>query len=399
MGGRKLNILFLTARYPYPVVGGDRLKPYNIISYLARHHNLTLVSFFQGNIIPQDYIEQIENRNIRVFAIPLNPIKAGLRAVSKSASYPLEIGYYTQPEFKETVDKLLQEEHFDLGFSFFMRTAEYLKSKNIKKILMAEDCRTLYQKRSYEKSNSMKQKAVRLWEYRKLLKYEPEIVNHFDVTTLVTHEDISAMKSQNSHARYELLTNGTDIHKFIPSESRKDKTILFAGKLDVWANEMMIMKIIDKIFPIIKNRFEGVKLNIVGANPPKTILARQDESIKVIPNVPDMLPYLQESTMFLHPHDGGSGIQNKLLEAMACGCPVVTTKTGNQGINAKPSEEVLIGNNPLELAEGALRILSDKDLAKRISENARKLIVDTHSWESVFSDLDKLIDDVLNNED
>jgi glycosyltransferase involved in cell wall biosynthesis len=207
------------------------------------------------------------------------------------------------------------------------------------------------------------------------------------------------MKSQNSHARYELLTNGTDIHKFIPSESRKDKTILFAGKLDVWANEMMIMKIIDKIFPIIKNRFEGVKLNIVGANPPKTILARQDESIKVIPNVPDMLPYLQESTMFLHPHDGGSGIQNKLLEAMACGCPVVTTKTGNQGINAKPSEEVLIGNNPLELAEGALRILSDKDLAKRISENARKLIVDTHSWESVFSDLDKLIDDVLNNED
>ena len=110
-----------------------------------------------------------------------------------------------------------------------------------------------------------------------------------------------------------------------------------------------------------------------------------------------MVPYLQNARVFLHPHSGGSGIQNKLIEAMACGCPVVTTITGIQGIPATHGKDVLIGISNEELSYYTIRLLKDDNYTKVISENARKLIVETHSWESVFEALDKIMYEVMDS--
>ncbi len=394
---KKLNILFLLPRFPYPVIGGDRLKPHNIIKYLAEKHNVTLVSFFQGEKAPQSFIREVEKLGVDLHVIPLNPIKAGGKALTKlHKEFPLEIAYYYQQDYQKTVDHLCETKHFDLAFSFFMRTAEYIKNKTFPKILMAEDCRTLYQQRSYETSNNLKQRAVRWWEYRKLRKYEPEIVNHFDITTLVTKEDIEAMKKQNPACKYELLSNGTDVDKFIPNPAVERKGILFAGKLDVWANQLMIMKIVNDIFPKIREKVPNAELHLVGATPPPSISSLESRYIKIHPDVPDMVPYLQGAELFLHPHEGGSGIQNKLLEAMSCGCPVVTTPTGNQGIHGDHGVHLLLGDNPEKLAEYAVKLLSEKEFAQDISKNGRNLIVETHAWKHIFQSVDNIIEEVLN---
>jgi glycosyltransferase involved in cell wall biosynthesis len=395
-----MKILFLTPRLPYPVIGGDRLKPYNILSYLAKKHEVTLVSFYQGKEVPQEYIKEMKKLGLDLYVIPLSPVKASLRHLIKSFfKYPLEIGYYTQPEFKNEVNRLISDKKFDLAFAFFMRTAEYLKNHKIKKLLMAEDCRTEYQKRSYQSSKNIVQKITRWWEYKRLLKYEPDIVNCFNVTTLVTGQDIESMRIRNSQAKYRLLTNGTDINKFtMPEDFTNRKNILFSGKLDIWANVLMIRDIVNNILPIIKKEIPDCGLKIVGANPSYEIKSLESVSIKVIPNVPDMVPYLQTARVFLHPHTGGSGIQNKLIEAMSCGCPVVTTNTGIQGIPATHRKDILIGNSTKELAENTIKLLKDDNFAKTISENARKLIVETHSWESVFDALDEIIIELTDND-
>jgi glycosyltransferase involved in cell wall biosynthesis len=393
----KLNILFLTARFPFPVIGGDRLKPYNLISHLAKHHNVTLVSFFHGSAIPEDYKKAIHSLGVDLHIIPLSSLTAGVNATKKLFKFPLEIGFYYSKEYKQIVDDLIKNQKFDISFAFFMRTAEYLKNHDIKKILIAEDCRTLYQKRSYETSNNFIQKNVRLWEFKRLCKYEPEIVKHFNATTLVSNQDIEAMKKQNPTTKYFLLTNGTDIDYFKPDNTIDRKDILFAGKIDVWANQLMIKKIVNDILPEIHKVVPDTKLNIVGANPPKSVLDLKSEKINVIGNVPEMLPYLQKAVLFLHPHNGGSGIQNKLIEAMSSGCPVVTTPTGNQGINAEHGKHLLIGKNDSELAENAIKIIQDKDFAAKLSKNARELIVNKLSWQSVFKELDKLIYETLDN--
>jgi len=397
INSKKLKILFLTPRLPFPVIGGDRLKPYNILSYLAKKHDVTLVSFYQGKNVPEEYVNEIKKLGLELFVIPLSPVKASLRHLFKSFfRFPLEIGYYTQPEFKKVVDELLKEKQFDVSFAFFMRTAEYLKNYNVKKILMAEDCRVVYQKRSYHSTRNLIQKLTRWWEYKRLLKYEPEIVNHFDVNTLVTEQDISSMQSQNPKPKYRLLTNGTDINKFkMPNGFTHRRDILFAGKLDIWANVLMIRDIVNNILPKIKLEIPDCRLNIVGANPSSEIKSLESESIKIFPNVPDMVPFLQNANVFLHPHVGGSGIQNKIIEAMACGCPVVTTQTGIQGIPATHGKDVMIGTSDEELANHTIKVLKDDVYAEQISQNARLLIEQTHSWDSVFDALDKIIYEVM----
>ncbi len=391
------NILFLTPRLPYPIIGGDKLKAYYTIKHLASKHKVTLVSFFQGEQSKrEEYAAAIESLGVEVFVLPLNPIKAGLSILPRLFSAPLEILYYTQKKYRKIVEQLLAERDFDIAFSFFMRSAEYIKFAKLKKVLMCEDCRTLYQKRSAENTSNILQKIVRKWEYKRLQIYEPDIVNYFDVITLVTNDDISEMRKLNSAACYELLTNGSDVNKFIPLANKdwSKKKILFAGKLDVWANELMIKEIVEEIYPLIKKKVPEAQLQIVGASPSESILALNSKDIEIISNVPDMLPYLQEANLFLHPHSGGSGIQNKLLEAMAAGCPVVTTKTGNQGIYAKHNEEVLLGNNDEELANCAIEVLKSVELAEKLSQNARILIENTHSWEIIFSQIDEIIETI-----
>lgn len=381
------------------MIGGDRIKPYNLLKHLAKSHNVHLVTFFQGGTPPKTYIKEITELGINLDYIPLYPIDAGLKTIKSFFNrLPLEIAYYTQSSFKKVVNELLKTKKFDLAFAFFMRTAEYLKDVNIKKILIAEDCRTLYQYRSYKESKNLLQKSVRWWEYNKLKKYEPITTSYFDITTCVTDVDIEALRNLNSNAQYRLLTNGVDINKFVPPiDNSKRSYILFTGKLDLWANILMIKTIINEIFPIIKQQVPDIELKIVGSHPlPQIInMCKSDEKIELIADVPEMIPYLQSAKLFLHPHSGGSGIQNKLLEAMACGCPVVTTPTGIQGIDAKNGNDVLIGSNPLELAKHCVEILSNQELADKISKNARELIVNTHSWEIVFRDLDAIIDELF----
>jgi sugar transferase (PEP-CTERM/EpsH1 system associated) len=394
----RLNILFLTARFPYPLIGGDRLKPYMVLKHLAKKHNVHLVSFNQGGMPSEEQIEAVKSLGVKVHPIELDVIKAGIRTLPLTlfAGQPLEIAYYNQPEFANKVSSLMKAIDFDLAFAFFMRTAEYLKDKKIKKILMAEDCRRLYQKRSYLDSTNFIQKLVRWWEVRKLKKYEPAIMEKFDVATFVTTNDIEAMKQFNPNGNYRLLTNGTDIEKFTPpNDNAKRSGILFAGKLDIWANFLMIERIVNKIMPKVWAVYPDKELNIVGANPTKKIKSLTNDKIKLHANVPDMLPYLQQAEIFVHPHSGGSGIQNKLLEAMACGCPVVTTQTGTQGIPAIDGVNIMIGNSDDEIADKIITLINDNELAVTIGKAARSAIVENLSWNVVFNQVDEIIEEVI----
>jgi len=112
-------------------------------------------------------------------------------------------------------------------------------------------------------------------------------------------------------------------------------------------------------------------------------------------DVPDIEPYYHQSAVFLHPHAGASGIQNKVLQAMAMGCPVVTTPTGIQGNPAQPGRDVLIGRTDAELAEHCITLLRNPDLRSQIARRARVLVEQTHSWEAVFNSLDAIVEEVM----
>jgi len=133
------------------------------------------------------------------------------------------------------------------------------------------------------------------------------------------------------------------------------------------------------------------ELDPISGSPGTSILIE-----KLFENVPDFTPYLQQARVFLHPHLGGSGIQNKVLEAMSAGAPVVTTPSGNQGIYGIHREHLMIGKNDNELAQFAIEILENEELAKKISTNGRQHILNTHSWEIIYKNMDDIISELFN---
>lgn len=393
---KKLNILFLTPRFPYPLIGGDRIKSFFLLKHLAETHNVNLLSFYQGKNLNQEYVNVLSNYGLKVNYVNLHPIKAAASIIPSLFKWPLEIGFYTQPEFKQLFNKLCEQNNFDVIISFFLRTAEYPKNlQNVKKIVVAEDCRTLYQRRSYQNSHNIIQKIVRFWEVLLLKKYEPEIVKYFDVATFVTREDIKAVSKLNPQAKYKILTNGVDLNKYIYKPLASRKNIVFVGKLDLWANELMADKLAKVILPKLNETYPDLKLIVAGACPTRRVKKLASDKVIIHENVPDIIPYYQNARLFIHPHSGATGIQNKLLEAMACGCPVVTTKTGIQGIDVIDGRSVFIGNDDNEIIEKSLLLLKDDALSEKFAQNARKIIEETHSWEVIYQQLDDVIEEVM----
>ena len=390
------RILFLTTRFPYPPIGGDKLKAFNMLKILAKHYDVKMIAWSYRNLPSISDLEIVKSLGVEVEVLKFDPLEGALNSGLKLFSkLPFEISFYNLSEFRSAVLKSVKNDNIDVVVAFFMRSGEFVKDLQIKKLLVAEDCRTLYQQRSYEQTDKFLQKIVRYHEWKKLQKYEKEMMDKFDAVSFVTEHDISSIRKINPNGNYHILTNGTDVVHYNNSSEREPKTLLFAGKMNVHSNQISAIQLAKEIFPSVAKAIPDVKLIIAGADMNAEIRNLASENIEIIENVSDMLSLYQRATIFVNPHRGGSGIQNKLLEALSCGCPVVTTTTGNQGINGVDGQHLVIADDSNDFARKIIKLLGDEDLRAKIGIEARNLILQTHTWDVVESQLLSIMNGIL----
>jgi polysaccharide biosynthesis protein PslH len=387
-----MKIIFVTCRFPYPMIGGDRSQSFNLLKNLAKNHEIHLVSNAENGPLSTEQKEKVSSLGVIIHGVPFNKWRAILRSISLVFSKkPLEVTFYDSPKIRKVVKNLCKEIKPNVAISFFLRTAEAVANLPCKKILIANDCRLLYQSRSIKESKSLLQRIVRSFEVLKLKKYEPDIMSKFDCVTFVTKTDLENAKLNTPDINGEILPCGVNTKEFLPSNKPRENKILFAGKLDVLANTIMAKKVTQKIFPLVVKKIDGLSCEIVGGFPPKSILALENKNIKIIKNVPSLIPYFQSAKVFVHPHAGASGIQNKLLEAMSCGCPVVTTETGTQGIPIKHSIHGYIAKNEEDMANYTIELLNNERKANSIGKSARELMEQNFSWEIVSQKIEEIL--------
>jgi len=250
-------------------------------------------------------------------------------------------------------------------------------------------------------SLSIRTKFVTKFELRRTKAYEKKLVESMDRVLVTSKRDYDAFVDLNSvsSSKLRIVSNGVDLQYFKPGVTlnRKKDTILISGKMSYHANIRMVHHFVDDIFPLVTKEKPNAKLWIVGKDPHSSITALgNDPRIIVTGMVPDMRPYLQEVSVSVAPIVYGAGIQNKVLEAMACATPVVTTPVADVSINAQNGVDYLVENNAEDFARAVIKLLNDQELSNRIGYSARAFVEANHNWSLIGNSLYQIYSEVVN---
>jgi glycosyltransferase involved in cell wall biosynthesis len=231
--------------------------------------------------------------------------------------------------------------------------------------------------------------ALRLWLARR---YESWIFSPYRRVVVVSTQDRDELLGIKPALPIEVIPNGVDLAYFqAQNMQREPATLLFVGNYEYEPNVDAALRLAREILPQVQAAIPAAKLWLVGNAPTPAVQALASESVMVTGRVEDVRPYLAQATVFVSPLRLGAGIKNKVLEALAMGCPVAATPLSVDGIAVRPGEEALIDES---LAEPVIRLLHDVTLQQRLAEQGRQLIEAHYSWAQVADRYEQLYADV-----
>jgi glycosyltransferase involved in cell wall biosynthesis len=233
--------------------------------------------------------------------------------------------------------------------------------------------------------------------YRAARAYERFMFAPYRRTVVVSEADRDELRAINPALPIDVIPNGVDLGTFTPDnkEVREPYTLLFTGNYEYAPNVDAALRLAREVLPAVQARIPAARLWLVGNAPPPELQALASEAITVTGRVPDVRPYLARASVFVSALRLGAGIKNKVLEALAMGCPVIATPLSVDGIAARDGQEVVIAELDA-LPEAIIRLLNDAPLWQRLSSNGRTLIETRYSWARVAEMYEKLYQAVSN---
>jgi sugar transferase (PEP-CTERM/EpsH1 system associated) len=388
-----MKILFLTQRVPFPPNKGDKLRAFNIIKYLSKKHSVSLVCL-ADNKEDLGYTDDLGKVCSCVDIIPLNTFFSKIRSLFYFFSnLPLTLAYFYSGKMKKLVKEKIEKEKFDLIFIYCSSMAQYaLNFKSIPKIIDFVDVDS-DKWRQYADYSSFPKSIIYKMEERRLKEYEKVIVNSVNHSIVTSQAEAELFKSFIPGIRVSVLPNGVDYEYYKPDSCTGEKnSLVFMGQMNYFANVEGVLYFCREILPLIRKEVPDIRFYVVGSNPVKAIKQlTSDKNVVVTGFVDDVRPYVVDSAVCVVPLRIARGIQNKVLEAMASGVPVVTTTKGNEGINAKTGEEIFINDNPEDFAESVLRLMDNPQLRASVSAKARRLVENKFSWELNLQKLENIL--------
>jgi sugar transferase (PEP-CTERM/EpsH1 system associated) len=225
-------------------------------------------------------------------------------------------------------------------------------------------------------------------EARRLRRFEEELVAQFEACVVVSESEKALLPEG---ARVVVVPNGVDIPEATHDASPDGHTLVFLGAMNYFPNVDAVVHFRNHVFPLIKKAQAKARFLIVGMDPTAQVKRLHNQDTVVTGYVPDSRPFLRQASVCVVPLRIARGIQNKVLEAMAAGVPVVATSLANAGIKAEHGKEILVADSPEDFANAVLSLLSDGALRDRISKNARSLVETRFRWERNLERLDQVL--------
>ncbi len=386
-----MNILYLSLRFPYPPHSGDKIRTYNVLRHLSYRHSVSFVSFVQSSEETK-YVDKIHDFCKNVSTVKLNKTNAyGNCVLSLLSSEPFQVAYWHSSKMQKTVTNLIEKNSFNIIHVQFFRMAQYvMKYIDKPKVLDSGDSFWLNLSRRSKLDRSLAWPLLKL-EASRVKLYETQIAKWFNHITMVSPLDMQCLLSNDKSLPISIVPMGVDIDYYQPNSNDYGMNLLFTGTIRYFPNKDAVLYFYKHIFPLIKNAIPDVKFYVVGNYPPKNIkkLASNGD-IVVTGHVEDVRPYFDRSAVFVCPLRSGSGMQAKILEAMAMGVPVVTTSIGATALEAVDGRDIIVADDTKVFAEKVLELLKDSDLRNYIAKNARKLVEEKYEWSTIVRRFDEI---------
>lgn len=386
-----MRIFVLLSRVPYPLEKGDKLRAFNQIKELAKSNELILCSLNpDSNLDKQKAFSELQPycHSINFLDLPMH-LRLWNMAIAFFGKIPIQAGYFYNKKAASEIHRLVNTYKPDHIYCQFIRTTEYVKNIKIKKTLDYQDVLSYGIKRRL-KDTSLFTKPFFKMEYMRLLNYEREVFDYFDNKTIISIPD----KNLIPHKRREeihVIPNGVNHSYFKPLNKEKTFDVVFTGNMAYPPNVDAAVYLIKGIMPFVWKKMPKTKVLLAGASPVKKVLSLQSKLVKVSGWMDDIRDSYSSARIFIAPMRIGTGLQNKLLEAMSMKIPSITTPLANDALQAKEGTEILIGVDATELAFQIIKLLNNEKFYNNIAQNGYNFVHNNYCWEKATEKLNEII--------
>lgn len=386
-----MKIVIITPRVPKILDKGDKLRIFYQIKHLSISNEIHLISLSTNNhaLINKDLEKYITSFHV----IKTSKIKRILNLIfySITKKIPFQVAYYFSKKNKKIIDKIITNLEPDYIYCQLIRTSEYVKNRHENKIIDFMDCFSIGLKRRSEKSNFF-MKMIVLFEYKRVKEYESKIFDFFKNHTIISEVDQKYINHKKK-SEIAIIPNGIDLTYFKrKSKKYTTNTIIFVGNMSYKPNVLAAKFICEKILPIVEKKVKNTKVIIAGSSPNRLVrkLAKKNKNIIITGFINDIRDAYEKGTVFIAPMFIGSGLQNKLLEAMSMKLPCITTELANKSLNATKNE-IIIANNEKEFAKHCIELFNNKEKTLNLIENGYKFVKSKFDWKKSTEEINKLI--------
>lgn len=381
-----MKLAVVVSRFPYPLEKGDKLRVFHQIKELSQRHEIQLHCLTDKKI-NSEWVSEVEQYCSELHIYQLRKGLIYFNVFKKLfGSHPFQVGYFYQRAIKK---KMLQNIHSFQAehlFAQLIRTTEYIKDiHDIPKTLDFMDALSKGMLRRAEKAKGIKKFLFKL-EGKRLAEYENRIFDYFNHHCIISEQDQSFINHPQS-SDIAIIKNGISSDFFETPTTSKTHDLVFVGNMNYPPNIACSEYLVHEILPLLNN----TKVKLAGASPNKRIqeLAKNDK-VEVTGWVDDIRTSYCSAKIFVAPLFIGTGLQNKLLEAMALGIPVITTSLANNALGAEKDKEILIAETKEEFVQHINELLNNSEKYDQIVAAARSFVKENYSWQQSTQKLEKL---------
>ncbi len=385
-----MNVLFLTSRLPFPPVGGDRLRTFQFVKYLSRRHRVTVASFVEREDEARA-AEAYRGLYERLITVLLPRSRSYLNCLRGLASSdPLQIHYYASPRMRAVVSEEMGKH--DVVVCHLIRMAQYLPADaRVRRVVDFCDAVSLLHKRSSELRHGFGLSSlINAVEAHRVSPYERNAIAKADAALFISPVDADHFRHTGHPSRVEVVSNGVDVEQFaFHPDPRDDNRIAFVGNMRTFPNTDAVAYFVEEIFPRVREARPDAVFHIVGNEPSKRVRALHDgRRVMVTGRVESVIPYVARAAVVVAPMRACAGVQNKILESLAVGTPVVATSMGAEGL--EPGI-MAVADSPPEFARATVELMQNAGL-RRERALAGRAYVEAHcTWEKSLERLDALL--------